>query len=119
MYTDITNGLAPYNNPNIRLWFFEVPPLSTNGSPANSYAYSLAYETNSWTVNQLCLTNSNFYFYRVIPRWDYLTQFLLNTNNGYTVDGLHFNGANKRVNYHVVNTMFGDAWVDPSTQTIK
>jgi hypothetical protein len=68
------------------------PGIGTNSNVAIEGAYSSVQNSNIWATDLLIESNASAY--DGIYNWArYVNARLLNTNNGYTIDGVHFNSA--------------------------
>jgi hypothetical protein len=85
--------------------------VSTN-SYAGGYAYSPPVETQRELFNSMLLTNS-FMFARVLDKDSMVSQYDLNTNNLFSLEGLHFIGLLGWVK----NQQFGQLMDDEVNQT--
>ena len=72
-----------------------LSPITTWGAASNgsAFTYNAGYEQQLALCNQLIYSNA-YLFSGIYDFGRVVNQNLLNTNNGYTLDGLHFRGTN-------------------------
>ena len=106
-YSYISNGVAQVLGTArpVTVHFMDGWQFSTNVS-----SFSLTYETNVLALNNMVATNQPplpVQFHQLYP---YITQNLLNTNNGYSGEGIHFNTTNTVVYKAIASWMLTGVW---------
>jgi len=106
-YNSISNGVAQVLGTArpVTVHFMDGWQFSTNVA-----SYSPSNETNLLSLNNMIATNQPplpVQFHQLYP---YITQNLLNTNMGFSGDGIHFNSTNTAVYKAIANWMLTGVW---------
>ena len=138
----LTNSINAIQALGASVYYGAISQVWTNATYPAPYTYNASYDAAGKAMNQFfyaSISNGNNYVAGIIPRDQIVTQPLLNTNNLFSTDGLHFYGplgpvANQAIadymlgkpyisGYSISNPnhpvwpydYFGNVWLNPST----
>jgi len=108
----VTNEVNWYHNLGISVKKLVGFPLSTNcvGGVNAVFSYNSTYITQLALYRSMLLTNRTM-FDGVCDPWPWMTQNLLNTNSGFSADGIHFNPSNVYTGVTATNGWMVNRWL--------